>query len=378
MRVCFFMKSLEKYIEEKSKEVNLQSIILVAKGPEVLVSRSSGYAHFENRVEICSTTKFKLASITKQFITVLILKLAQEGRVDLHAPIKKILGSTYRGWKNCVPVWANQVTLHHILSNCSGIPDYINLPEFQPLFEIPHSKDIILNLIFAQDLVFEPGTKYDYSNSGFVLLGEIIENVTGQPYQDHLSEIILKPIDLESTQAVVYQKGGEISSSISENKDYAQGYLRSHSTPNKMTVKSTAFPMSDYAYQTTPDGSLLSTAHDLHQWNLALYKGKIINTSFLEKMLSPHIPIILPRAIAVANNKLSIHYGYGIACVFDPRTNTTFYRHGGLSGGFRTELVYCPENEVSVVVLSNATWSDQKEDPMRDMRKLAQDLLNIT
>jgi len=337
------------------------------------LKRICGYADVDRNILISPTTIFKIGSITKQVVAALTLKVVEKGKIDLHTPIAAYLSPSYGGWGHRMPAWARVVTPHHLLTNSSGIPDHVYCSEFQSLISIPHTKADILAHISKQGLLFEPGTSYGYSNSGYALLGEIVECVMGQTYQDMMRTLILEPAGLNSTQSITLREEGDPVPSIVQNKNYAWGYLRSHGAPDHLTLRGNAFPVSSYACHTMADGSLISTAKDLHKWNLSLYNGAIISQPYLAEMLRPHVRILHPPPIARANKKLDLWYGYGIVRAFNPRLNITFYRHGGL-GGFRTELLYCPETEVTVVYLSNATWSDQKTDPMRDIRRFVQDL----
>lgn len=365
------MTRIENYIDKIALNNNLQANILVAKGSEVLLERSFGYANDKLKTALTSSTIFKIGSVTKQMTAALILKLVEENLLDLLAPISTYLNSSYEGWKKNQPSWANELNCHQLLAHCSGIPDYMNLTQFVDLSKDASKTDII-DIIAQQDLLFKPGTTYDYSNSGYVLLGEIMEQLTGQSYYELMGALILEPLGLKATQCIRFQQEADLFDLVPNHQDYAYGYSKSVEMPDNLSVIGNAFPYSSIPFHAMPDQSLISTARELHQWNLSLYKGKVLSQEGLQKMLTPHVRMIHPPKIARVTKKLDLWYGYGIACAYNPILKTVFYRHGGIGNGFRTELLYLPAKEVTVAYLSNATWADQRVDPLGEIRRHVQ------
>ncbi|MBM3633286.1 MAG: beta-lactamase family protein [Alphaproteobacteria bacterium] len=371
------MTRLDNYINKIALNNKLQANIFVAKGSEVLLERSFGYGNIELKKPLTPSTIFKIGSVTKQMTAALILKLVEENVLDLFTPISTYLDSSYEGWKNNKPSWANEINSHQLLAHCAGIPDYMTLSHFVDLSKSAHTKRDIIDIIAKQDLLFEPGTLYEYSNSGYILLGEIMEQATGQSYDDLMDALILEPLGLKNTMSIRLHHKANSSGFISSHQDFAYGYLISPKMPDELSVIGNAFPFSSFPCQTLPDGSLISTARDLHLWNLSLYKGKVIGQEGLQKMLTPHVRIIHPPSMAKVTKKLDLWYGYGIACAYNPILKTIFYRHGGIGSGFRTELLYLPAKEVTVAYLSNVTWSDQRVDPLREIRRHVQILSEL-
>ena len=371
------MTPIENYIDKIARVNNLQANILVAKGSEVLLERSFGNGNDELKTPLTPSTIFKIGSVTKQMTAALILKLVEKNQLDLFAPISTYLDSSYKGWKNYQPAWLNEVNTHQLLAHCAGIPDYVTLTQFADLSKSTSTKTDIIDIIAQQDLVFEPGTIYKYSNSGYVLLGEIMEQVTGQSYYDLMGALIFEPLGLKATQCISLQQQADLFKLVPNPQDYAYGYLNSFEMPHNLSNIGNAFPFSSCPCHTLPDGSLISTARDLHLWNLSLYKGKVIDQERLQKMLTPHVRMIHPPKIARANKKLDLWYGYGIACAYNPFLKTIFYRHGGIGSGFRTELLYLPAKEVTVAYLSNVTWADELVDPLREIRRHVQVLSEL-
>ena len=167
--------------------------VLVAKDGKVLFEQSVGYANFEWDIKHSNKSKFRIGSITKQFTAMLILQLAQDGKLKLDDHLATYLPD-YR--KDI----ATKITLRQILNHTSGLGNYTQAKSFRDEYSrTPYSVDEFIRLLCSDDLVFEPGTEFRYSNSGYFILGAVIEKVTGQKYQDVLQKNILDPLDMKDT-----------------------------------------------------------------------------------------------------------------------------------------------------------------------------------
>jgi CubicO group peptidase (beta-lactamase class C family) len=147
-------------------------------------------ASLEHEVANTVETKFRIGSITKQFTAAIILKLQDQGRLDVQAPVATYLPDYPHG---------DRITLHHLLTHTAGIPNMTSLPDYQEWMKRPTTMDEVIGRFKDLRLEFEPGEKYIYSNSGYVLLTQVIETVSGQPYADYLQEQLLMPLGMEST-----------------------------------------------------------------------------------------------------------------------------------------------------------------------------------
>jgi CubicO group peptidase (beta-lactamase class C family) len=165
----------------------------VAENGKVIFKKGYGMANMEWNIPVETDTKFRLGSITKQFTSMLILQLVQEGKIKLEGKLTDYLPD-YR--KDT----GDRITIHHLLNHTSGIPSYTGLPNFfQEISRNPYSVSDFVKKFASGDLEFEPGGKWNYNNSGYFLLGAIVERVTGKPYEQALKERILDPVGMKNT-----------------------------------------------------------------------------------------------------------------------------------------------------------------------------------
>ena len=166
--------------------------VLVAENGKVIFKKGYGLANMEWNIPNKSDTKFRLASITKQFTSMLIMQLVEEGKIKIDSKITDYLPE-YR--KDT----GDKVTIHHLLTHTSGIPSYTNRPGWQEMTQKRHSVDEMVQEGCSDNLEFEPGTKFSYNNSGYFLLGAIIEKVTNKPYETVLEEKIFEPVGMKNS-----------------------------------------------------------------------------------------------------------------------------------------------------------------------------------
>lgn len=294
--------------------------VLVADNGKVLFQKGFGLANMEWNIPNAPDTKFRLGSITKQFTSTLILQLVEQGKIKLDGKLTDYLPD-YR--KDT----GDKVTIHNLLSHTSGIPSYTSLPGFfQNVSRNPFTVDEFIKKYTSGDLEFEPGTKFVYDNSGYFLLGAIIEKVTGKPYEQVLKENIFDPLGMKNSG---YDRWGTIL-----NKR-ATGYSR---TPR-------GFQNAPYLDMSIPyaAGSLYSTVEDLYLWDQALYGEKVLSAKSKELMFKPNL-----------NN-----YGYGFVitkATLAPPTKLAVpvIQHNGGINGFSTTIVRMTNEKRLIVLLDNA------------------------
>ncbi|MCP4726896.1 MAG: serine hydrolase [bacterium] len=297
-----------KFMEYKK----FNGTVLVAEKGKVIFKKGYGYADYEWKIPLTTDTKFRLGSITKQFTSMLVMQLVEKGEIDLEGKLSDYL-PYYR------EDIGKQVTVHHLLTHTSGIPSYTGLPVFGEISRDPYSvKDFSLKFC-SNDLEFEPGSTFKYNNSGYFLLGAILEEVTGKTYEDLLDEKIFDPLDMSDsgydhheTLLTKRAKGYEISGMEIENASYLDMSL-------------------PYAA-----GSLYSTVEDLYKWDQALYDEKLLSNEYKEIMLTPFLE----------------NYAYGWA-VGDTICGEIAMGHGGGINGFNTLITRVPEDKHLVVVLNS-------------------------
>ncbi len=286
--------------------------ILVGCDGKVLLRKGYGLANRHRDIPNTSRTEFLVGSITKQFTAVAILLLQETGRLHLHEPIGSYLPDCPLAWK--------QVTIHHLLNHTSGIPNYTNHLHWRTLAKSHMTVDNIVDLFKDKPMDFHPGEQQSYSNSGYILLGYIIEQITGRTYETFVAENILKPLGMKNSG---YHYHAE------EPKDHAVGYVLLHDE----LVNAEFLDMSTIRAA----GGLQSTVEDLWLWDQALHSEKIISNKNLEAMFM-FTPFLA-----------NYGYGVGIAQQFGRR----LIGHGGGVEGFSSYLGHYPDEKLCIIVLSN-------------------------
>jgi CubicO group peptidase (beta-lactamase class C family) len=300
-------------------------VVLVAAGGQAIYKKGFGYADMAWDVPNEPSTKFRVGSVTKQFTAALILQLVEDGKIDLQAPITEYLPE-YPAEQG------DRVTIHHLLTHTSGIPSYTGLPEFGEIMRDPYEPEEFLEVFSNLELEFEPGSEWSYSNSGYFLLGVIIERVTGRPYEEVLRDRILSPLGLENTG---YDNYGEVIEGAAEG--YVQTVLGYEDAP----YLDTSIPYSA--------GMMYSTVEDLFQWDRSLYgKGPFREARTKDLMFTPH-------AAVPFDEDEDVHYGYGwlLRRVAVGEDTIDVIEHGGGIFGFTTAFRRIPEDRNTVIIMDN-------------------------
>lgn len=316
-------EKLDKLLNLYQEYGKFNGSVLIADQGKIVYKKGFGMANMEWDIPNKPNTKHRLGSITKQFTAMLILQLAAEKKLDLHTPITKYLTDYPK--EN-----GNKITIHHLLSHTSGIPNYTAFPRFfEEESRNPYTPNEFVEKFANKDLDFSPGEKFNYSNSGYFLLGVIVEKLTGKTYEQMLLDNIFTPLNMKDTG---YDNHGEIL------KNRATGYEKNGNT----------FVNSNYLDMSIPysAGSLYSTVEDLYLWDRALYTNKLLPQKYMDLYFKPAIP-------AFGNS----HYAYGWAVGKDIIGNTpdSIYviSHGGGINGFNTIISRTPSDKSLVVLLNN-------------------------
>lgn len=292
--------------------------VLVAENGKVIYKKGFGMANIEWEIPNSTDTKFRIGSVTKQFTAALIMQLVEEGKIKLDGKITDYLPD-YR--KDT----GGKITVHQLLNHTSGIPSYTGLPGFfANESRNPYSVKDFVKKFAGGDLEFEPGTKFSYNNSGYFLLGAIIEQVTGKPYAQVLRERILDPLDMKDT-------GYDLHSPLIKKR--AWGYQKSPEGYMNAAYLDMSLP---YAA-----GSMYSTVEDLYQWDQALYENKIISAESKKLMFTPGLS----------------DYGYGFVIREQPIGKTgqkvKIIAHGGGINGFNSLFTRVVDQKHLIVLLDN-------------------------
>ncbi|MDT0554085.1 serine hydrolase [Urechidicola vernalis] len=315
---------IEKLMQTYYDYGQFNGSILVAEKDQVLFKGGFGEANKEWDIPNKANTKHRLGSITKQFTAMLILQLKQEGKLDLQKPITTYL--PYYPAKT-----GDIITTHHLLSHTSGIPNYTAFPNyFEEQGRDPKTPKEFIKIFQDKPLDFEPGSKYNYSNSAYFLLGVLIEEITRESYAENLQKRILTPLDMN-------ESGYDLSSTVLKNR--ASGYGQNHN----------GFVNAPYLDMSLPyaAGSMYATVEDLYKWDQALYNHTILSEENTKLLFKP--------AIELGTNN---SYAYGFMVGKSPIGNTedrfTASGHGGGIHGFNT-IIMRDEDQHNLVVLLNNT-----------------------
>ncbi len=300
---------------------------LVAENGKVIYKKGHGLANMEWDITNTPSTKHRLGSITKQFTGMLIMQLVEKGTLKLDVPITTYLPDYPKST-------GDKITVHHLLTHTAGIPNYTSFPGFfKNHSRKPYTPDEFAKVFKDSTLQFNPGEKFAYSNSGYFLLGVIIEKVSGKTYEQMLQENIFTPLKMKNT-------GFDHHSTILKNR--ATGY-------NKF---GSSYANSPYLDMSIPyaAGSMYSTVEDLYLWDQALYTDQLISKKFKELIFTPD----------ASTGKASYGYGWGIN--YQPLGKTTdsikVIGHGGGINGFNTIISRIPADKHLIVLLNNTGGTD--------------------
>ncbi|MBL7775970.1 MAG: serine hydrolase, partial [Saprospiraceae bacterium] len=291
--------------------------VLVAKGDRILYHKAFGLDDVSGKKPLQPGMVFRIGSVTKQFTAVAILQLAAKGKLSLQDEITKFIPD--------YPTHGKKITVEQLLTHTSGIKSYTDMDEWTPeVWKKDFTPVGLIDFFKDQPMDFEPGTDYTYSNSGYILLGYIIEKVSGMPYADYLKKKVFKPAGLKNTFYETQKR---------PIPNWAAGYQRDGSGYELAAPLSMTQP---YAA-----GSLASTVEDLFRWTRAVHTGKVVSSEWLKKA---HTPTVLP-------NGTDTGYGYGWVLGYVLGSPTV--EHDGGINGFLSTLIYLPKEEVCVAILTN-------------------------
>jgi CubicO group peptidase (beta-lactamase class C family) len=302
---------IDQYMAARVDRDHFNGTVLLAKNGQALFCRGYGMANLEHDVPCAPNTKFRLGSITKQFTAMAILILQERGKLAVTDKVKKYISSAPKAW--------DDITIHHLLTHTSGIPNYTGFPDFLKTLRNPVTLDELIAKFKDKPLDFKPGEKFKYSNSGYIVLGKITETASGRPYDAFLKEAIFDPLGMRDT-------GYDNAATILKNR--ASGYSR---------LLGLAPANSAFIDMSIPHaaGALYSTVLDLLKWDRALDSEKLLPRKSIEAMFTP----------------FKDRYGYG--WTIDNKFDQPRQSHAGGIPGFVTYIQRFPAEKLLVVVLSN-------------------------
>lgn len=301
---------LEQIVQSYVQANGFMGSVLVARGGDVVFSKGYGSANVELSVPNTPATKFRLGSITKQFTAVAILLLEEQGKLRIEDPIRKHMPDAPAAWE--------PITLYHLLTHTSGIPNFTAMKEYASLKGVETPVEKTIATFRDKPLDFPPGEKMSYSNSGYLVLGWVIEKVTGGSYSAFVQDRLFAPLGMKDS-------GYDSNTAIIPRR--AAGYVPGPKGPAN----------AGYIHMSIPHaaGALYSTTEDLLRWEQGLFGGKLLSAASMEKLTTPN-----------KNN-----YAFGL--VVRAENGRRVISHGGGIDGFNTSLVYYPDSRTTVAVLAN-------------------------
>jgi D-alanyl-D-alanine carboxypeptidase len=317
---------IDALMSETYKPGEPGAAIIVRKDGRTILRKGYGLADLELGVPIAPDMVFRLGSITKQFTAVSILMLAQDGKLGLQDEITKFLPD--------YPAQGRTITVEHLLTHTSGIQSYTDLPEWLPLWRKDMALAELIGLFKDKPMQFEPGTRWAYNNSGYILLGAIIEKVSGRTYEQFLNERIFKPLGLggsgyDSTERIIPRR--------------VPGYQKGRD----------GFVNAPYLSMTQPyaAGSLFSTVDDLAVWSDAVFSGKLVGKEWLAKAFTPY---------TLAGGEST---GYGYGWFIGDFAGHRSIEHGGGINGFTSYEMTFPEDRIFIAILTNSAIAGREPEP---------------
>jgi len=326
---------IDEYLARANKIGQFNGAALVAENGKVIYKKGLGLANMEWNAPNEADTKFRLGSITKQFTAALILQLVEQGKLKLDGKLSEYLPD-YR--KDV----GDKVTIHHLLTHTSGIPSYTGLPKFmEEASRNPYTVAEFVKKYASNDPEFEPGARFRYNNSGYFLLGAIIEKIHGKPYEQVIKENIFDPLGMKNSG---YDRHNVILAKR------ASGYEKT----------ATGYRNAPYLDMSIPyaAGSLYSTVEDLYLWDQALYADRVMSAKSRELMYKPFLD----------------NYAYGwrvekVKLGQSPETVNSV-AHGGGIHGFNTLLIRYPDQKNLIVLLDNTSQGASLNRISRDLTSI--------
>lgn len=315
---------IKKFLENHS----FNGSILAAIKDEIVLIDGFGFADINESIPNIPETQFPIGSLSEIFTSTAILKLVEQRKLNLQNPVRISLRGDDPLWEEKIPEWAKELTVHQLLTHSSGLVENLNLPTTQE----------IVRFLSKSPLKFKPGEKYEYCRSDYILLEVIIERLSGKSYQEFLHTDILKPLGLDFTQLYRYNLPFDNKPKPSR---LALGYTINSENGEVSSAKDIN-PSIGFSKDT-----IISTVKDLYKWNLALFGGKIIGKNFVKSMLKNHLK----------TENCERWTGYGIYIEKEWSPTHPVYLQTSSIDGFESTIIYEPEKEISLIILSNMKGS---------------------
>ena len=296
--------AVDAYLSGLAASNQFSGAVLVAKRGTVVLAKGYGLANVATNTPNTPETRFRLASVTKQFTSMAVMQLVAQGKLKLDSSVCAYVPQCPGGWQ--------PITLKHLLTHTSGLPNFTDLGSYEATMAQPTTPEALVARFRDLPLNSEPGSVYHYGNSGYVLLGYIVERVSGQSYAEYLRDHVFGPLGMANSG---YDVG---------DTHLAQGYA-APGVPCSVLNATTLFSA----------GGLYSTVRDMYRWDQALYGSKLLPDDLRSQIFTPQVG----------------NYGFGWLILQHNGQRTV--EHPGLMSGAATHIARLPDAGITVIVLSN-------------------------
>lgn len=341
---CFSQEQKPDSLFASQKGFN--GVVLIADNGKTMYQKAFGYREFEPQIPLQTTDIFELASVSKQFTAMIIMMLKEKGELNYDDSVSKYLDIPYKG-----------ITIRHLLTHTSGLPDYQDIMDkYWDKTKVAGNPDCIEYLNkYTPPKRFEPGEKYEYSNTGYLLLASIAEKASGKDFIELCRKWIFRKLKMKNTDIRTLEEK-------KATKNFAIGHI--YVEERNKWVRADSFPSSNYTIwlgNRKGPGRISSTATDLLKWDQALYSEKLVKQSTLQEAFTP---------MKLNDGSLS-NYGFG----WSLRTDTILGKivsHNGDNPGYKTQIIRYIDKKKTIIVLNNNAHKDfnlivrQLEENIRD------------
>lgn len=304
-------QQIDQYLEPYVNANNFSGTVFVAHQGKILYHKAFGQADIENKVPCQTNSVYQIASVSKPFTAAAILWLEEHGKLKTGDPLSKFIPDYPNG---------DKITLHHLLTHTSGIPNVNNFPAYDTISRFPQTPASLIEVFKNRPLDFEPGGPYSYSNSNYNLLAFIIEQASGKSFGDFLKETFFEPLGMKDTR-----HRGNMLAIVPR---LAPGYAPKGAKGLEKAV------YTDWTAK-IGNGSLYSTVEDLYKWDRALYSDKILSEASREKMFTAIVP--------------NVGYGWFLRDLYGKKRQYI----NGRSPGYTAYLLRYPDDDLCIIALGN-------------------------
>ena len=317
--------AIDNYIQARMRGLHIPGLSLaVVRNGQIIKRRGYGFADLQLNVPATEKTVYELGSVTKQFTATAVMMLVEEGKVCLDDPIMKYFAGVPPAWQD--------ITVRHLLNHTSGIQNHVAVPGYLGVFrtnlmlETTPARDELLKMFFKLPLEFEPGATWAYDNTGYYLLGIIIEKASGKSYWQFIDERIFHPLDMNLTHNTDPQR-------LVPHRASGYEWVKGHYENRPMLLPFIAFSA----------GSLLSTVEDLAKWDAALYTEKLLKGSTIEQMWTS----------TKTRDGATAPFNYGFGWFIDSYHGHRVVQHSGGTPGFSSTIYRFVDDQLTVIILTN-------------------------